>query len=186
MALWKDNAGNKANPSPFATPSPEPAAPTRFDPPPAVDARPDIVAAQVAPVRAAPREQAKGESLIAPDITIEGRIEGAGHVRIAGRFKGDVDVRGDLTIETGASVNGSVRAERVVIAGELNGNIESASHVELLQSGSLTGDVKAGSLTVAAGSRMRGQADFGWDDSKSATIVKAHSNGKAAEHGLGT
>jgi cytoskeletal protein CcmA (bactofilin family) len=97
-----------------------------------------------------------------------------------------VDVRGDLTIESGATVHGSVRAERVVIAGELIGNIEAASQVELLQSGSLTGDLKAGSLTVAAGSRMRGQADFGWEDAKPAPVGKPASNGKAAEHGIGT
>jgi cytoskeletal protein CcmA (bactofilin family) len=108
----------------------------------------------------------KTESLIAPDITIEGKIEGAGHVRIAGSFKGDVNVRGDLTIEPNAKVTGSVRAEKVTIAGELIGNIESAIHVELLQTGALTGDLKAGSLSVAAGSRMRGQAEFGWDETK--------------------
>ena len=118
-----------------------------------------------APVTAVPGKP-KSESLIAPDITIEGKIEGAGHVRIAGSFKGDVNVRGDLTIEPNAKVTGSVRAEKVTIAGELIGNIESAVHVELLQTGALTGDLKAGSLSVAAGSRMRGQAEFGWDESK--------------------
>ena len=41
------------------------------------------------------------ESLIAADITIEGKIEGGGSVRIAGKFKGDVNVQGDLTIEAG-------------------------------------------------------------------------------------
>ena len=33
---------------------------------------------------------------------------------------------------------------------------------ELLDSGVLNGDLKAGSLTVAAGSRMRGQVEFEW------------------------
>ncbi|WP_426700083.1 bactofilin family protein [Rhodanobacter sp. Col0626] len=121
------------------------------------------------------------ESLIAPDITIEGKIEGAGHVRIAGNFKGDVNVRGDVTIEPSARVTGSVRAEKVTIAGELIGNIESAAHVELLQTGALTGDLKAGSLSVAAGSRMRGQAEFGWDDVKDGTSAhKANGNNGTA------
>ena len=115
--------------------------------------------------RTASTPQAK-ESLIASDLTIEGKIEGTGHVRIAGRFKGDVNVQGDLTIEAGAKLTGGVRAKRVIIAGELEGNIEGASRVELLEGGVLVGDVKAGSLTVAAGSRMRGQADFGWDEKK--------------------
>lgn len=111
-----------------------------------------------------PRQAAAKESLIAADLAIEGKIEGAGNVRIAGKFKGDVSVQGDLTIEHGAKLTGGVRAKRVVISGELEGNIESAQQVELQQGGVLVGDVKAGSLTVAAGARMRGQADFGWDD----------------------
>ena len=57
-----------------------------------------------------------------------------------------------------------MRAKRVVIAGELEGNIEGAQQVELQQGGVLTGDVKAGTMTVASGARMRGQADFGWED----------------------
>ena len=43
----------------------------------------------------------------------------------------------------------------------------------------MTGDVKAGSLTVAAGARMRGRAEFGWDDSG----TKA---GKGNGHGAGS
>lgn len=114
----------------------------------------------------APVERSDGkESLIASDLVIEGRIEGAGHVRIAGRFKGDVHVQGDLTIELGARVNGGVKARKVVIAGELEGNIESAQRVELLASGSLLGDVKAETFTVAAGSRMKGTVDFGGEKS---------------------
>ncbi len=155
MAVWDQL---KSNPSKEG--------PARFDLPPE-DPKP-VTPAAVAPasVRTPAREASRSESLIAPDIAIEGKIEGAGHVRIAGRFKGDVNVRGDLTIESGAKVAGSVRAEKVAIAGELEGNIEAASHVDLLQSGSLMGDLKAGSVTFAAGSRMRGHADFGWEDGK--------------------
>ena len=120
--------------------------------------------------------------MIAADLTIEGKIEGSGHVRIAGRFKGDVNVQGDLTIEKDAKLNGSVRAKKITVAGELEGNIEAASQVELQQSGVLIGDLKAGSLTVAAGSRMRGQAEFGWEEKS--TSGKSHRNG--AENGSGS
>lgn len=114
----------------------------------------------------APRVRTKDakESLIAADLTIEGKIEGAGHVRMAGRFKGDVNVEGDLTIDQGAKITGSVRASTVTVGGELDGNIDAASRVELLSTGVLNGDLKAASLTVAAGSRMRGNVSFGWDD----------------------
>ncbi|HET9475189.1 MAG TPA: polymer-forming cytoskeletal protein [Steroidobacteraceae bacterium] len=104
------------------------------------------------------------ESVIASGLTIEGKIEGAGHVRIAGEFKGDVNVQGNLTIESGAHLTGGVKADTVIIGGQLDGNIDAASRVELLQTGVLNGELKAGSLTVAAGSRMRGKAEFGWDE----------------------
>ncbi len=172
MALWKDP------PKQSPALSSEPLNPARFDVP-----EPKAEAPAPAPIAArtaAPAAKAKSESLIAPDIAIEGKIEGSGHVRIAGRFKGDVDVRGDLTIEAGAHVTGSVRADKVIISGELVGNIDAASHVELMQSGALTGDLKAATLTVAAGSRMRGQADFGWDDERA---TKKSGNGSG--HGSG-
>jgi cytoskeletal protein CcmA (bactofilin family) len=110
--------------------------------------------------RPADRGSAK-ESLIAADVTIEGKIEGAGHVRIAGRFKGDVNVQGNVTIEQGAHVTGQVNAATVVVSGEVQGNIHATSRVELLESAVINGDVKAAVATVAPGSRMRGQADFG-------------------------
>jgi cytoskeletal protein CcmA (bactofilin family) len=151
MAIWKEQSFAKREPAPV----PAEPAPRKDDP------RPEPAATYDLPRRAAEREPR--ESLIAADLTIEGKIEGTGHVRIAGRFKGDVHVQGNLTIESGAKLTGSVRANTVVIAGELEGNIDAASRVELLETGVLTGDLKAGSLTVAAGSRMRGQAEFGWE-----------------------
>ena len=167
MSIWKDQNSTRKDSIP---PPPEPA-PLR-DAPAAADFSPTTTAPPRA-VPAATNEREPKESLIAADLTIEGKIEGTGHVRIAGKFKGDVNVQGDLTIETGAKLNGGVRAKKVTIAGELEGNIEAASRVELLSSGVIIGDLKAGSLTVAAGSRMRGQADFGWDDSKATTASKS-------------
>ena len=114
------------------------------------------------------------ESVIASDLTIEGKIIGSGHVRIAGRFKGDVQVDGNVTLDTGAHLEGQVKAAVVVVGGELIGNIENAKRVELLEGGIISGDVKAGSLTVAAGSRMRGQVEFGWEGE---TRTKAESKG---------
>jgi cytoskeletal protein CcmA (bactofilin family) len=154
MALWKESSKE--------THLPEPSAPREIEKP---------VAATVASLDASRNAHAQPravdtnkESVISAGLTIEGKIEGAGHVRIAGSFKGDVHVQGNLTIDAGAKLIGGVRANTVVIGGELEGNIDAAARVELLQSGILNGDLKAGSLTVAAGSRMRGRAEFGWEE----------------------
>ena len=61
----------------------------------------------------------------------------------------------------------------MTIAGEIEGNIEHASKVELQSTGVINGDIKAGALTVAAGSKMRGRAEFGWgDEQATATPLK--------------
>jgi cytoskeletal protein CcmA (bactofilin family) len=160
MAIWKDNTSSRRIPMP---PSSNAKEPLRFDAP----SNPELARSPaVAPVARVDAVLPRAESLIAADITIEGQIEGSGSVRIAGRFKGDVNVQGNVTIDAGARLTGGVRAHKVTIAGELEGNVEEASRVELLQTAAVTGDLKAGSLTVAAGARMRGQAAFGMDDSK--------------------
>ena len=170
MAIWKEPTTTKKD---TATMTPEPAVQREAEYP--ADIVPPTSSTTTTPVssspsaattrRTAPRD-AK-ESVIASDITITGKIDGAGHVRIAGKFDGDVHIQGDLTIEAGAKLTGSVRANSVTIGGEIEGNIESASSVEILSTGVLNGDLKAGMLTVAAGSRMRGKVEFGWGDEPS-------------------
>ncbi len=179
MALWKDTT---------------PGTPTQAPVPPAKDtfAQPERAApaasnvSSLNPAPAAPRTSTSTrerpemkESVIASDLTIEGKIIGSGHVRLAGRFKGDVQVDGNLTIDHGATLDGQVRAQTVIVGGELKGNIESAKRVELQEGGVITGDVKAGSLTVAAGSRMRGQVEFGWEEEGKKASIETKGFGTA-------
>jgi cytoskeletal protein CcmA (bactofilin family) len=163
MALWKDQTPAKPAGN---VPSPTPAEPARFQPETVAPPMPAAAtpAATPAPAPAARPARQVSESIIASDLTIEGKIHGTGHVRIAGQFKGDVNVEGDLTIEKGAKLTGGVKASKITIAGELEGNVDSAQRVELLEGGVLNGDLKAGQFTVAAGARMRGTVEFGWEE----------------------
>ena len=171
MAIWNEQSTKKATPVATDLTS-------KKETPPAPEPRSEFSAASYDLPRR-PAEREVKESLIAADLTIEGKIEGAGHVRIAGRFNGDVHVQGNLTIESGAKLTGGVRASAVIIGGELQGNIDAASRVELLETGVLNGDLKAGSLTVAAGSRMRGQVEFGWEDKAAHKPVKMETGSAA-------
>ena len=101
MALWNE----KPTPGPAPTGRKEPLTPVPGGAPPAAPApvveRPapservsaDAAVAE-APRRPAPRGEG-GESVIAANLTIEGKIEGSGNVRMAGRFKGDVRIDGN-------------------------------------------------------------------------------------------
>lgn len=183
MAIWKEPAApRKGDPSPIVE------LPMRSDREARVDFAPAPMPAPVPAPAGAPatgallarRASARGEaeSLVSEGLTIEGKIQGAGHIRIAGRFNGDVNVDGNLAIEAGAKVVGGVVADTVTIGGELEGNIDKAARVELLQSGVLNGDLKAESLIVAAGSRMRGRVEFGWPHEA------AKKSGQKAEAGV--
>jgi cytoskeletal protein CcmA (bactofilin family) len=179
MSMWKDNTAPRPSPGP----APEPKQPARVDPPAKPQYNPQYTPLAAAPAARVDANLPRKESVIAPDITIEGKIEGSGSVRVAGKFKGDVNVQGDLAIEEGAKLTGSVRADKVTVAGELEGNIEQSSRVDLQQTAVLTGDLKAGSLTVAAGARMRGRAEFGWDEGSPSPVKPGHGNGAGSDTG---
>jgi len=156
MALWKDNAKDSTT----ARTSPDGAS---------VDVAPraEVSAAlhSYSPSVDAPRMAARAasaESVIGADLAIDGTISGAGSVRLAGRFTGDVTVDGMVTIEAGARLAGGVLASAVTIAGELEGNVVRATRVDIVSSGIMMGDLKADTLTLAAGARLRGHVECGW------------------------
>src|SRR4029077_11357291 len=165
MAIWKEPTTSKKDTT-IMTPTAEPA----------LSKEPEFHPVDVVPQsarRAVPRE-AK-ESVIAADINITGKIDGTGHVRIAGRFEGDVHIQGDLTIDAGAKLTGAVSANVGAIGGEIEGSIENAANVASLATGLLNGHLKRGTLSVASGSRMRGRVEFGWGDDRDKLPEKSSS-----------
>jgi len=172
MALWKETG---SNPSPSASGTPAAGSSSTVTelhgktPERAPEAAPAVASTP----RATPRSGT--ESVIAAELAIEGKIVGGGDVRIAGRFKCDVQVDGNFRIDPGARLEGQVRAGVVVVGGELQGNIDAAKQLDVLSTGVIVGDVKAASITVAAGSRMRGHVEFGWDDKHTAVELKGTS-----------
>jgi cytoskeletal protein CcmA (bactofilin family) len=170
MAIWKEPTTTKKD-STIMTPPAEPTLQKEPEYSPVADVVPQTAR------KAVPREQR--ESIITADINITGKIDGTGHVRIAGKFEGDVHIQGDLTIDSGAKLVGAVSANSVTIGGEIDGNIENAANVDILSTGILNGDLKAGTLSVASGSRMRGRVEFGWGDERDKLPEKEKSSSKS-------
>ena len=119
MALWNQGSpeGNSEKPVPPA-PTPSPAA--------TVAAATSMPTAAPTPVPT-PRESTSAgrrESVFGPGVTIEGKIEGDADIRIGGKFKGDIHIKGDLNLDKGAKVSAKVHAANVTIGGELEGKAE--------------------------------------------------------------
>ncbi len=170
MALWKDTSSAPSPPASGHPPAGSPTTVTELHGKGADRPLTDAAAAEAA--RRGAVRPAPVESVIAAELSIEGKISGTGDVRIAGRFKGDVQVEGNFRIDAGARLEGQVRAVVVVVGGELQGNIDAAKQVDVLSTGVIVGDVKAATITVAAGSRMRGHVEFGWDEKHNALELK--------------
>lgn len=153
MALWKETMMNEQSDVPVQEPTSVAPIPQRTEP--------------QKPERAASNNR---ESVFGSGVTIEGKIEGDSNLRIAGQFKGDINIKGDLSIEKGARISAKISAASVTIGGELEGNVNASAQVKLLESGQLVGDLKASTLTVLAGSRMRGHVEFGWSDSENLRV----------------
>jgi cytoskeletal protein CcmA (bactofilin family) len=164
MALWKDTMQNEQGERTEVEQPPPASAPVSVSPMPA---RKEVSARD------------RRESIFGPGVSIDGKIEGDADLRIAGKFKGDIHIKGNVNLERGAHLAAKVHADTVTIGGELEGNIVANAHVNLLESGQLIGDLKAKTLTVAAGSRMRGNVEFGWTESESAKIANIRAPEKA-------
>ena len=177
MALWnqptQEGSNDKAQPQPSQ---------------PISSAAP-VTSTPVTPVTpiAPPKETVardRRNSLFGPGVTIEGKIEGDADVHIAGKFKGDIHIKGDFSVEKGAHVAAKIDAANVTIGGEVDGNIVASAQVKLLEGGQLIGDLKAATLTVAAGSRMRGNVEFGWSPTEASKFNgQAHAKDKAGAAG---
>src|ERR1700693_1800722 len=127
MALWNEKpTPGTAGPAAAPQPQPERTFAERTEPRASTTAPSPAVAQRRPPP--APRVEG-GESVIAANLSIEGKIEGPGNVKIAGRFKGDVRIDGNFSIEPGAHLTGQVLAGIVVVGGALQGNIACATPV---------------------------------------------------------
>jgi cytoskeletal protein CcmA (bactofilin family) len=165
MALWNQPTPEEINEKPRA----EPPLPTPAAPAPAPTSTSSLK-------ESAPKD--RRETVFGAGVSIEGRIEGDADVRIGGKFKGDIQIKGDLSIEKGAQIKAKINAATVTIGGAVEGNVVASAQVKLLESAQLIGDLKATTLIVAAGSKMRGHMEFGWSESETAKF----SNGRAQEN----
>lgn len=161
MALWNQPSQEPINDK-VQTVQPTPAG--VYVPP--ANAAPAPATPVVTPRESVQKE--RRETVFGTGVSMEGKIEGDSDVRIAGKFKGEIQIKGDLTIDKGANVSAKVSATNIAVAGEINGNVTASAQLKLLESAQIVGDLKASTVTVAAGSRVRGHVEFGWSASEAA------------------
>ena len=95
-------------------------------------------------------------SIIGEDLTVNGNVSSKGEIQVDGEIQGDIDC-GSLLLGDKSQINGSVRAEDVVVRGKVIGSIrglrvtlQSQSHVE--------GDIFHQSLAIEQGAYFEGKS----------------------------
>ena len=95
--------------------------------------------------------------MLGSGLSLRGEITGEGDFHIYGRFEGEIDVSGRVTVSETAQVDANINAASILIAGKVRGNLSATTHLDILPSGVLTGTLKAGSFSAAEGSSVKGE-----------------------------
>ncbi len=96
------------------------------------------------------------EPVLAPGAEFSGLLVLHGAARIEGRVSGEVIGAQVLCIGPGASVEASLAAEEIVVAGEVTGDLRGRERVELRPGARVRGGVETARLAVAEGSFLEG------------------------------
>jgi cytoskeletal protein CcmA (bactofilin family) len=119
-------------------------------------------------------------SIVAADMRVLGNLESDGDVQIDGRVDGDLRIR-SVTIGEGATVNGAVFGETIVVAGSVNGEIRGQS-VMLSATAKVVGDIHHNSLAIDAGAFLQGlckRMTEGAEDGATPAATSGGGNGRA-------
>jgi cytoskeletal protein CcmA (bactofilin family) len=97
------------------------------------------------------------DSVVGPEISCQGQINGSGGIRIEGAFDGEIALRGIVVVgEKGRVSCRQIRALTVVVAGAVKGDIL-ANKIEITRTGRVWGDVTTTSFSTEEGAFLRGQ-----------------------------
>lgn len=100
-------------------------------------------------------------SVISAGVTIEGKLNSSGHIRVDGVVKGDVTAGGNITFGEGSEIHGEVKAENITIGGKVTGTVRAKEKLTLEANGSLKGDIFTKILVIEAGAYFEGKSTMG-------------------------
>lgn len=99
----------------------------------------------------------RGNTVIAKDVVVTGKISGEGVVQIEGAVVGEVCLKGYVIVTATGRVQGPVEADVIRVAGQVEGTLTSHDHVQLERTGTIEGDVTTVSFVIENGGRLNGR-----------------------------
>jgi len=107
------------------------------------------------------KNEAEATTTLGPTTSFSGSLHFDTSVMIRGTFEGDIDAKGVLYIDEGATINvGRIRAMSVIVAGSVRGDIEAVDKVEFRSSAQVRGNVRTARLRIADGVLFEGRCEM--------------------------
>jgi cytoskeletal protein CcmA (bactofilin family) len=107
-------------------------------------------------VHIAPVDEDILDTVLAVDVTFDGRLESDKPLMVKGRISGKVVSKSDFYVDEKAVVEADIEAVNVSVRGVVRGDIVASNRVELAASSVLEGDVTAPEVTMETGCRFTG------------------------------
>lgn len=106
------------------------------------------------------------EKVLDVDAAIQGTLvfKDPVNLKINGKFDGNLETKGNLTIGSTAIVTADIKGDNIIIAGKVKGKIIAREKLTLLSSAMLEGEISPTRLSIADGAILEGKcsmlADF--------------------------
>ena len=102
------------------------------------------------------------EKILDVDAAMQGNLsfKDPVNLRINGKFEGNLDTRGNLTIASSAYVVADVLGDNIIVGGKVKGKITAKERLTLLPSAFVEGDIFPARLNVAEGAIFEGRCEM--------------------------
>lgn len=97
-----------------------------------------------------------------PALTIRGKLSGAGSLRLAGRFEGEIQLDGQLVVDAGGRLVGPMTARQIAVDGRVDGAV-AGEDVAIREGGRVVGDVRAVRVALEDGGVLDGTVEMDVD-----------------------
>ena len=99
------------------------------------------------------------EKILDVDASMQGTLsfKDPVNLRINGKFEGNLEVKGNLTIGNTALVNADIIGDNIIIGGRVRGKITAKERLTLLPAAIVDGDIYTAKLNVAEGAILEGR-----------------------------
>lgn len=94
------------------------------------------------------------------------------NLRINGKFEGNLDTRGNLTIGPTAMINADIIGDNIIIGGRVKGKITAKERLTLLPQAIVEGHIYPARLNIAEGAILEGQCSMLHDFLNSEQLAK--------------